>query len=128
MKFKCKYLEQKIIDDLFHMESQGAKGFIARQSKRFLEELPTRMTGIEIGIKFKDFDSIRYHSHKLNGLSGLLGAYEIRDITILLEQAAIDQNTDCMTSHYNLLKDTVEIISFELKKVARISERDSQKE
>ncbi|MDB2447238.1 Hpt domain-containing protein [bacterium] len=122
--FNCIYLKQEVVDDLFDLESQGAKGFIAKQVGRFLSGIPEHIEGIEAAIETNDFEKIRHHAHKLNGFSGTLGAYKIREITLLIERDSIDKNPDSMSEHFGNLTAVIEKVSPELEEIARISERN----
>ena len=119
--YTCKYLDQIIIDDLFHMESQGAKGFLARQIGRYLQGLEEHLSAIDLGIMEHDFDTIREHAHKINGFSGTLGIKSIRSLSVQIESESIMHENSKLSDLLKQLKDEVEIVKPELEEIARIS-------
>jgi HPt (histidine-containing phosphotransfer) domain-containing protein len=124
--YKCEKLQQETIDDLFHMESQGAKGYIARQVGRFLESVPDHISAIQVGIETVDFDEIRHHAHKVNGFSGILGAFKIREVSMNIETLSIEKNIEGIPQLTEKLSETFENHKKELSEIAEISKKNSE--
>ena len=119
--YTCKYLDQIIIDDLFHMESQGAKGFLARQIGRYLQGLDEHLSAIDTGINNRDFDTIREHAHKINGFSGTLGIKSIRSLSVQIESESIMRENSKLPDLLKQLKAEIKVVKPELEEIARIS-------
>ena len=119
--YTCRYLDQIIIDDLFQMEAQGAKGFLARQIGRYLQGLEEHLSAIDSGIAADDFDTIREHAHKINGFSGTLGIKSVRSISVEIESESILTHKDKLPSLLKELKEESLKVTPELEAIAKIS-------
>lgn len=89
MKFNCKILDQKIIDDLIDVELSGASGFLWKQFGQFLIVSSKHFSEIQSSISKSDYDSAIVSIHKLGGLCGTLGALkasrDCRDIEVKIK-------------------------------------------
>lgn len=80
-------LDEEHIQDLIEIEELD-KGFINMMMKNFKENASETLVTIDEGLQKDDLEIIKFHTHKLQGTAGSLGAKNLAEKSKSLEQMA----------------------------------------
>ncbi len=96
-EIKEEKLDTKIVDEdnitfLKEVETKEDIDFLIELFDIYIKDLPVLMREIDNAITLKDFDKLKFYTHKLKGSALTLGIKSIADICFELEEAAINNN------------------------------------
>ena len=80
---------------LRQLQQPGKPDAIARIVDRFLEETTQRLATLRRAVETGDANLLEQAAHALKGISGTVGANEMLDLAVRLEEFGRNGRTDC---------------------------------
>lgn len=102
--------------DKIHEMAEGDEEFIKSVVTVFLEEVPTDMSGLEMALGSKDYDTVYKLAHKIKPNVDLLGMEQTRAMALQIETwGRKGENKEEIERMVPLLKKDIQQVVFELK-------------
>jgi HPt (histidine-containing phosphotransfer) domain-containing protein len=79
---------------LRQLQQPGKPDVVARIIGRFLEETDERVLALRSATESRDSDALEHAAHALKGIAGTVGANEILQLAVSLEQIGRDGRTE----------------------------------
>ncbi len=81
-------IDQKVIEDMKILGKMAKKDVLGNAIRRFFENSPKYIDGMENALKEGDQEALRFNAHTLKGTSGFMGANTLSHLCYELEMAA----------------------------------------
>ncbi len=97
----------------FHQRAKGKQARIIRLIGMFIDEMPGRMSRVELSVDTGDMEALLNVSHEIKGVSGNMGAERLQNASAEMEMAAKCQDQD-------LIEDVLARVKNEYSEIERV--------
>jgi two-component system sensor histidine kinase/response regulator len=88
-------LDEAALDGLRVLETRGRTGLLEEIVRTYIGNTREQLEAIERGIRAGAFDDVRRLAHGIKSASAFVGAADVRERALALEQAARGSSPDC---------------------------------